>query len=350
MMLLFFTIYIFACLWGMKFCTNGNKAYLSKDTTAAIKGIFILLVFFSHFNSYVSLTDTIDLSYRSIVSWFGQTMVTLFLFYSGYGVMESIQKKGSGYVETFPKKRILATLFRFDCAVFLFLIIGLIFGSHFTLPQVVLSMLGWETLGNSNWYIFVILVLYLITYLAFKLIRTKNNLIPVIAITGIVCVLIVFCWRFYIRDLYWYDTALCYVAGMFYSLLKPYIQKFAEKQTVIKRNITWLLTLLLCLGAFLLLKGLGNTPAYLLSNIVFAIIIVLITMRFHIGNPILCWCGNNLFELYILQRIPMIVFKNLGVIEINVYLYFVLCLLFTILLIKPFQYFTTLLWKLLSLK
>lgn len=343
MMLLFFLLYVVLCLFGMKICVNGNKEYLSKDTTAAIKGIFILLVFFSHFNSYVTLTTASDLIYRSIVSLFGQTMVTLFLFYSGYGVMESIQKKGAGYIDTFPGKRILATLFRFDCAVLLFLVIGLIFKNRFTWTQILLSFLGWDTLGNSNWYIFVILVLYLVTYLAFKLVPSKNYLIPVLAVSGGVCVLIATCWYFHIKDLYWYDTALCYVAGMFYSLYKTHAEK-------LMKNIPWILTTLTFIGIFIVLKKLGNTPAYLLSNVVFTLIVVFLTMRFHMGNPILRWCGNNLFELYILQRIPMIVLKNIGILEINIYLYFVLCVLFTIILIKPFQYFSSLLWKLLPIK
>ena len=39
-----------------------------------------------------------------------QLMVTMFLFYSGYGVMESIKRKGDDYIKSFPKKRILTTL------------------------------------------------------------------------------------------------------------------------------------------------------------------------------------------------------------------------------------------------
>ncbi len=343
-MLLFFLVYIIICLYGIRFCTQGNENYLSIDTTTSIKGIFILLVFFSHFNSYVSLTSQTNLIYRSIVGLFGQAMVTLFLFYSGYGVMESIKKKGIDYIDSFPCKRILATLFRFDCAVLLFLIVGVIFGSQYSLEQIILSLLGWETLGNSNWYIFVILVLYFITYLAFKLIKTKNYIVQVIVITVITCVLIVICRRYNIKPMHWYDTALCYTVGMFYSLLRKYID------SVFRKNIMWFVLLIALAGTFIVFKSHGSTAAYLLSNIVFALIVVCFTMRFHIGNRILNWCGDNLFELYILQRIPMIVFKNLGVDQINIYFYFILCLVCTVLLIKLFKYITSSLWKLLPLK
>lgn len=41
----------------------------------------------------------------------------VFLFYSGYGIMESIKNKGEKYISTVPKKRILNVLVNFDIAV-----------------------------------------------------------------------------------------------------------------------------------------------------------------------------------------------------------------------------------------
>ena len=43
-----------------------------------------------------------------------------------------------------------------------------------TLPQFLLSLVCWESIGNSNWFIFAILVLYLITTASFLLVR-KNR-------------------------------------------------------------------------------------------------------------------------------------------------------------------------------
>ena len=97
-MIVFLICYIALCLYGARIHKNGNSEYLSMEQTASIKGIFILLVLFSHFNSYVYYGSVMDQTYASFVRWFGQTMVTMFLFYSGYGVMQSITKK-DGYVD-----------------------------------------------------------------------------------------------------------------------------------------------------------------------------------------------------------------------------------------------------------
>ncbi|MDO4344840.1 MAG: hypothetical protein Q4C50_08570 [Eubacteriales bacterium] len=39
--------------------------------------------------------------------------------------------------------------------------------------------------------------------------------------------------------------------------------------------------------------------------------IVLITMKISIHNPILNWLGEHTFEIYILQRIPMMILQRL---------------------------------------
>ena len=78
--------------------------------------------------------------------------------------------------------------------------------------------------------------------------------------------------------------------------------------------------------------------------IVFSVMIIVLTMHFSVGNKVLEWCGRNLFELYILQRIPMIVLKAVGIANLNIYLYFVCCVILTVLLVKPFKYVTDKMW------
>ncbi len=72
--------------------------YLSKDYTAAIKGIFIMFVFISHSRSYFEITSTMDNVTIQFMNYVGQLMVTLFLFYSGYGVYEAIKSKKLKYI------------------------------------------------------------------------------------------------------------------------------------------------------------------------------------------------------------------------------------------------------------
>lgn len=97
-----------------------------------------------------------------------QLLVVMFLFYSGYGVTESIASKGKTYINAIPKKRILTTLLNFSVAVCVFIGLASALGKDLTVEQCLLSLIGWESVGNSNWYIFCILICYAATYIAFK--------------------------------------------------------------------------------------------------------------------------------------------------------------------------------------
>ena len=142
-----------------------NIDYIDKDNSSHIKGFFILIVFLSHIGGYVKFNNYLDTIAVKGIFYFGQLMVTLFLFYSGYGVYESIKKKKNKYIDNMPKKRILVTLINFDIAVLTFFIVDLIFTKSFSISKLILSLIGWDSFGNSNWYIFIIILLYAITYL-----------------------------------------------------------------------------------------------------------------------------------------------------------------------------------------
>lgn len=345
-MIFFLLLFVVCCLWGCNIQSKMNKEYLSFESTQAIKGIFILLVFFSHFNSYVTFSTDLDIFASKIISLFGQTMVTLFLLYSGYGVMESIKKKGKAYVKTFPVKRILATLFRFDCAVLIFVVIALLITKQpITIKTVILSFIGWESVGNSNWYVFVVILLYIFTYIAFVLPSKKGNTYSTSIVLLLTCMWIMACVLFKIRPRYWYDTSLCYCLGMYYSIYKEKVELLVE--SLIKWSIAFGCMILL----FLLFREYkANGICNMLMNISFALIVVLLTMRVKVGNKVLIWCGKHLFELYILQRIPMILLSHFNIHEFNLYMYFVLCMVITLLLVYPFKMIVDGLWKKIQFK
>ena len=342
-MLILLFLFFAVVLFGLKFTSKGTANYLSVENTQGVKCVFILMVFYSHFNSYISLTDSIyDTVYIKFFRFIGQAMVAMFLFYSGYGVMESITRKGESYILKIPKNRILKTLVNFDFAVLLFLVLNLIINSKISLKQVMLSLIGWDSLGNSNWYIFVILMLYTLRFLVFSVIRKETKsarLSSVFVLTALICGLILVTYRFNIRPTYWYDTALCYALGMGYSLVKEYVEKAVNKNFFL-----WLFSLLLSAAAFVVLKG-HNVFIEIAANLCFTVSLVIFTMRITLNNKVLKWCGEHLFEIYILQRIPMIIFQKVRLSEWNIYIYFTVCVAVTALLCIVFKYLTTKFWK-----
>ena len=346
-MIVFIILYAALCLWKvqLKPSTGSNyiKDYASVDKTMSMKGIFIIMVFFSHFNSYVTYTAPLDVAYKTYFSMIGQCMVTMFMFWSGYGVMESVRKKGMSYVGKIPLTRVLGTYFRFDIAIVLFAVLQLILGNVYKPSQYLLSLIGWDSLGNSNWYIFAIAVAYALTFIAFEIGRDKGKwfISASILTVGIVAYIYILA-HFKLKEVWWYDTIICYACGVWYSLCREVIEK------IINKNIfVWLVFFAVsAAGTLYFIKTGKNSFLHReLCMLFFTAFMVIMSMHISLHNKILKWCGQHLFGLYILQRIPMIVFREIGVAEFNIYLYFVLCAAVTVVMAWLFEKYTGILWK-----
>lgn len=312
-----YMILIFVCIL-YKLKLTKNISYLSVQNTTCINGIFILLVFYRHLIQYINFSSQWDYPMNILDAKLLQFIVVTFLFYSGFGIYESI-KKNRNYVNNMPKKRILKVWMQFVLAVFLFLIVGLIFKSNFKIQQVLLSFIGWKSLGNSNWYIFYILISYIFVYLAFSAVNDEKKDGLSLILISIMSILYIFLLQ-EVKPSWWYNTALCFPLGMWFSYFKIEIDNL-----LLNNNRLWFLTLIICLVIiYITYKLKSNIWAYELCAIFIVLFIVFMTMRVLINNKILYWLGKNLFGLYILQRIPMIILNKMNIIS-NPYYFMIIC-------------------------
>ncbi|MBQ6814968.1 MAG: acyltransferase family protein [Lachnospiraceae bacterium] len=327
-MIILFALLVLMVLTSLKVNTKTlDSQYMSRDNTAAIKGIFIIIVFMSHIRSYCIFDGTADYYVIKIIDYLGQLMVAMFLFYSGFGVYESIKKKGIDYVKAIPKNRILKTFLNFVYAIILFIIMNLVLGIEHGLKEIVLAPTGWTSIGNSNWYMFAIFTLYIITYVSF--ITFKTDRLFAFLLFGLLSVAYVTLICKY-QGMWWCDTYLCYLAGMIYSAHKEKIDGFFVKS----RNLGYIITLVATLALYFIVAPVRYTGIYIYNfvAIIFCLCIIILSMRFTIRSKILIWCGQNLFWLYILQRIPMIILKHIGFSQNNEYIFVISCVILTIIL------------------
>ena len=168
-MILYLIILFFVSIKGVRFCNNTE--WITRKQTTSIKGFFILLVFFSHIRVYFTGDFEGEWSYR-YYNWFlselSQLMVTMFLFYSGFGIMESYQKKKS-YLNRFVFRRVFLTWIHLVFGLLLYVLMNIAFHFSYSAKEYVFCWIGWTSIGNSNWYIFDILVLYILTYMVFMI-------------------------------------------------------------------------------------------------------------------------------------------------------------------------------------
>ena len=242
-----------------------------------------------------------DSAYLLINSWIGQLCVVMFLFYSGYGTEYSILNKGQQYVDRFPKHRILSTLLNFDVAIIAFLIVDLALGIDVSGKKIALSFIGWEMIGNSNWYIFDILLCYSFSYLAAKLTKSQQKRLALITLAVVLLILVLHMYK----KTWWYDTLLAYPAGVF-------LAQYKEKLSNLIHRYYWPILIGL-LALFMVFYNIDYLYVMFhnLASVAFAFVILLLTMRIRVQNKWLIWFGVNLFPIYIYQRIPMMTIKHL---------------------------------------
>ncbi len=311
-MVFFLAALLILCLVGIKFSgKEGFDDYMSPSKTGAIKGIFVIIVLFSHVRQYVTLgTNPFHKSFNDFMLFLGQLMVVMFLFYSGYGVTLGLAKK-DGYVKTLVSKRALKVLLHYDIAILIFYFLGLALGKNYTLKKLLLSFIGLDAVGNSVWFIFVILILYVITWISFLFVKKRVILgTAITTVLSLVSVVVLYILKG--KEYWWYDTLLCYPLGMWYAIAKPYIDKF-----LLKDFNRWFSVTAIMLSVFILLNDLfpiyhKSRKIFIPMALVFTLLIVLITMRVSINNGVLRWFGKRVFGIYILQRIPMIILQHFG--------------------------------------
>ena len=304
-MVFWYLLILLVALIGVRFCKEGYcQDYLGKEQGNAVKGVFIMLVFLGHAIADIKQCGFVpevwvDKTAYDIWRGMGQLVVAMFLFYSGFGVMRSLMNKGEAYLDTYPKSRLLTTLVNFDIAVCVFVLLALILGRKVAYSQVFPSFIGWDSVGNSNWYIFIILCCYFVFYLVFKMVGARylagTLLLGFVLFVGMLVL-------HEVKGRIWYNTILVFPAGVLYALYAEELEKVIQKR--------YILSLLVLLIVFLSLRCLcGVHPLHGLTHnmaaIVFSVLVVAITMKVKISNRWLVWCGFSLFPIYIYQRLPM---------------------------------------------
>ncbi|MBR4222097.1 MAG: hypothetical protein IKR81_13125, partial [Victivallales bacterium] len=321
-MFLFAILFLTFTLCNLRINRQGTlEDALSRGCTEGVKGFFILLVFFSHAIGYIKTSGYAFTSYEVLLvklvqETIGQLMVVMFLLYSGYGVHQSIMAKGREYIKGMPARRILPTLFNFDLAVLVFAIVAILLGKSISCRQFILSLTGWKSIGNSNWYIFDILCLYGLAFLAFFVIKDYKKPTAPILLTILTLGFAFILSR--LKERWWSDTVFAFPAGMFLSYYKDKLALALKKVESVVYGLPLLLICSIALFSILCIASNWfhnhpSIPIFLFLNLracAFGLLCVLLTLKLSFHGDGLVWLGKHLFPIYIYQRLPMLLFSK----------------------------------------
>lgn len=336
-MILLYVILIVLALFSMRPLKDENRYnpdYISKDTCNVIKGICIWMVFIRHISSYMTEIPTFnswDHTLFDLDYFIRQLLVVPFLFYSGYGVTVSLNNKGGEYANKIPTKRVLSTLVNFDIAVIFFVIMNISLGDKLEFKQILLALTGWESVRNSNWYIFCILICYIISWASYKLAGMTRQMLLLIWMSILLYTAILYFYKGH----WWYDTIYAYGVGAIFAFYKD------KSEKIIKSHYSVLL--IASIAGFFTFYTMPNyfSISANITAVFLCFIIVLFTLKVRLKSSILSWSGQHLFPLYIYQRLPMVILSTISggaFMNEHYYMYVVICFVITILIAAIYGY------------
>lgn len=236
--------------------------------------------------------------------------------------MLKIMTGGKKYLQKYPKKRLLKTLLNFDVAVLLFLCVNLILGIHYSRFVILGSFIGLTDVGNSNWYFFTILLMYLVSYIAAVFLKEcYKGVAAAVTICSVIYVIVAQISNLPSRFV---STAVTYALGMWIAIYKDELETAINKKAIIS-----LIVILIPIA--ITYKWRENDFIMNLSSCFFIMLVVWFMAHFEIRSNILYFLGQHVFGIYILQRLPMLIISHFynprGIMN---YVFVIICLALTV--------------------
>lgn len=305
---------VLAVCGGMRGTAEGfHEDYMAPSRMRYWKGLCVLLILLSHYTGYIS-TDTADESYLMLRQYLGQSPVMLFFFCSGYGMMKQAIRRRRGYLASLPGRfaRIWLT-----CAVSvaLMLVVQIARGRTYMPVTILMAFACWANVGNSTWYIFVILISYVMFALSilpmcFRFGKASSVLAAVL-LTGLTAAFVAWMQHMELEE-YWYDTVMLLPLGAWWAVADRRGEKLIRHS-----DLTWASSVLVMAAAAMALF-VHRDDSFILHEgwlMTFCALVVLLSMRVTPVSQLLGFCGDHVLPIYLFQRIPMILLYESGLLD-----------------------------------
>ena len=257
----------------------------------------------------------------------GVCFVGMFFFFSGYGLYSSFRDKPN-YLKGFLQNRLPAVIVPFYICNFVFISGSCLWGYEFAKGEVLPYLTGVILMNSQMWYVVEILILYLLFYIVFRLIKNRNAACFVYTVC-VVCLIAFSLWLghdtttptqgLWFHGEWWYNTTILMPAGMLFAKWQQQILGFVRKFYGITLIVSVLLMAFFYSRTMYMLQNAGywyewegypgykekwQTLAMQVPFVVFFVFtVILITQKIEFGNKILDFLGEIALELYLIHNL-----------------------------------------------
>ena len=340
-------LFVFVLLYKVRFA--GLKGYfddyLSIKSTNAIKGIMALAIVLHHLCRQFADSGKSEIWLKPFDSPMGWLLVSVFFFFSGYGLMVGYLHK-SDYLKDFLLKRLPSVLFPLLTATLLYLPFQLILNKeNLNITYLIDILIAKEFLVRNCWYVYSILIFYILFFVIFRLI--KNTKLAISVFTLSICIYEIVCAIVY-KSFFWSASSITIAFGVIFAYGYKPITVF------IKKYYYFLLpaTVVGYIGSMAINPIFNKIfhfypPEFISENfccLFFVSFLLIICLKFSFVNMFTTFLGDISYEIYLLHGLAMIIFTDFLKID-NSILYVSLVVMLTVLLSFLIQKFNKLVYR-----
>lgn len=324
----FYSILAVILLIGVKPAVKGGwcKDALSLRTSKGLLGFCAVGIMLHHMSQKIYFAKE-DPGILLFMVDIGVCFVGMFFFFSGYGLYTSLRDKPD-YLKGFLKRRLPAILVPFYICNFAFILGSYFSGYEFKEGELVPYLTGAILMNSQMWYIVEVLILYLLFFIIFRLIKNRDVACIVYGIC--LMLLIAFSLRLghdtttpsqglWFHGEWWYNTTLMVWVGILFARWEQQILGFIRKFYGLLLMVFVLLTVFLYNRTIYMLQNKGywfewdGYPGYKEKwqtlgvqfpfVLVTVITVVILTQKIRFGNKILDFLGEIALELYLIHNL-----------------------------------------------
>lgn len=276
-----------------------NTDYLSQYTSKMLKGLFAIVVIFSHLA--VKCENSI------LFNWFGYVgylAVAFFLFISGYGLMKNLAEKPS-YLDTYVRKRLFSVVIPFLIILLVYWLASFIVNTPYSVKGVLISLLNGYPIADNSWYMITCIIYYFVFYLFAKMFN-KNSKAIILATLVFSVIWIYACIKIGYPQ-WWYLSTTAFVIGMIWARSELSVVDFFKNHYL---SIMLPLSLFFCVSVFTTYQFESSAYKVICASI-FVVFVFAVSMKIKLRSPILRFLGSISLEIYLIHGLFVRYFRSI---------------------------------------
>lgn len=328
---------------GVKFAGAGkwHEDAWSLSVSKGLQGICAVLIVLHHTAQMLIQASQMlgrpdESGPLAILEEVGVCFVGIFFFFSGYGLLQSLNKK-EDYLKGFFRKRLPVILIPFYLVIVIFLAFYFFVGDDLGgATEWISYLLGWKLINSHMWYIVEIFILYIVFFLLFRFISKRG---VALALMGIFVAaltigsLLLGHGEYWFQGEWWFNTSFLFFIGMLIAQYEEPFKAFVKKCYIP-------LLIVIAAGTVILQRA----TAYMLENysywsetetsqaygdkirclavqlpfvIFFVLFVLLVTMKLQFKNKVMDFLGTISLELYLIHNLFLELFIRPDLVSIE---------------------------------